>query len=254
MSAGWQVELCGRLGRLELDVRFEAGDGPTIVIGPNGAGKTTVLRAIAGAEVGLCGRVTLGGRMLMDSAERVGLPPEARRIGYVPQGLGLFPHLTALDNVAFGCGRGPEARPRARAALERLDALALAERRPHQLSGGERQRVALARALAAEPRGLLLDEPLSALDVGQRRRTREFLAEHLREAGRPALVVTHDLRDVLALDGEIVVIEAGRVLQQGRLEALAHAPASEFVAELLDPGLVAVEPRESTVDASRSRP
>jgi molybdate transport system ATP-binding protein len=231
----WEVELRGRLGELAVDVRFEAGDGPTILVGPNGAGKTTVLRAIAGAATGLHGRVRLCGRTLLDTAARVDLPPEMRRVGYVPQGLGLFPHLTAEGNVAFGCGRGPAARLRARAVLEQLGALELAERRPHALSGGERQRVALARALAIEPAGLLLDEPLSALDVGQRRRTRTLLAEHLRRAGLPALVVTHDLRDILALDGEVVVIEAGRVVQVGRATTLARAPATEFVADLLDP-------------------
>lgn len=150
-------------------------------------------------------------------------------------GLGLFPHLTVEANVAFGCGRGPLARQRARAALERLGALELADRRPAALSGGERQRVALARALAVEPAGLLLDEPLSALDVGQRRRTRAVLVEHLRELARPALVVTHDVRDIVALGGEVVVIEAGRVIQQGPAEALGRAPATEFVAELLGP-------------------
>jgi ABC-type sulfate/molybdate transport systems ATPase subunit len=231
----WQIELRGRIGGLAMDVRFEAGDEPTIVVGPNGAGKTTLLRAIAGADLGLRGHVRLHGRTLLDTSEGVSLPPEARRIGYVPQGLGLFPHLTALDNVAFGCGRGPAARQRAHAVLERMEALHLAGRRPHELSGGERQRIALARALAIEPAGLLLDEPLSALDVGQRRRTRAFLAEHLRQAGRPALVVTHDLRDALAIAGEIVVLEAGRVTGRGRIDALAAAPPTDFVAELLEP-------------------
>jgi ABC-type sulfate/molybdate transport systems ATPase subunit len=234
-TPAWQVELRGRLGGLAVDMRFEAGDGPTIVVGPNGAGKTTLLRAIAGADLGLRGRVQLHGRTLLDTTAGVSLPPEVRRVGYVPQGLGLFPHLTALDNVAFGCGRGPAARQQAHAVLERMDALHLAHRRPHELSGGERQRIALARALAIEPLGLLLDEPLSALDVGQRRRTRAFLAEHLQQAGRPALVVTHDLRDVLAIAAEIVVLEAGRVAQQGHAEELARAPATEFVAELLEP-------------------
>ena len=235
MSAGWRVELRGRLGALEVDVSFEAGGGPTVIIGPNGAGKTTVLRTIAGARTGLDGRVMLGGRTLMDTAAGIWRPPEERRIGYVPQGLGLFPHLSALDNVAFGCGRGAGTRERARAVLRRLDIEALADRLPHAMSGGERQRVALARALAIEPEGLLLDEPLSALDVGKRRRTRVLLVEHLRAAGRPALVVTHDLRDLLALGGEIVVLDEGRVAQQGSVEALARDPATELVAELLEP-------------------
>ncbi|MCB9712905.1 MAG: ABC transporter ATP-binding protein [Myxococcales bacterium] len=238
-DAGWQVELRGRLGDLRVDVAFEADGGPTLLVGPNGAGKTTVLRALAGAEAGLEGCLRLGGRVLLDSVRDLRLSPDARRIGYVPQGLGLFPHLSALDNVAFGCGRGPSARARALEALRRVDAEALAAHRPHQLSGGQRQRVALARALAPEPAGLLLDEPLSALDVGQRRRTREFLREHLRRIARPALVVSHDLRDILGLGARVVVIEAGRVTQQGTAQQLARSPASEFVAELFDPRLVA---------------
>jgi ABC-type sulfate/molybdate transport systems ATPase subunit len=241
-TPAWQVELHGRIGGLAMDVRFEAGGGPTILVGPNGAGKTTVLRTIAGADTGLRGCVRLHGRTLLDTAASMCLPPESRRIGYVPQGLGLFPHLTALDNVAFGCGRGPTARQRAHAVLERLGALHLAERRPHALSGGERQRIALARALAIEPAGLLLDEPLSALDVGQRRRTRELLASHLCEAGLPAIVVTHDVRDVLALGGQLVMLEAGRVAQVGRAAELAAAPGTEFVADLLEPLMPGVAP------------
>lgn len=237
-SPGWQVELRGQLGALELDVAFETGDGPTLLVGPNGAGKTTVLRAIAGAPLGLRGRIRLGDRTLLDTDTGLALPPEQRRIGYVPQGLGLFPHLSALDNVAFGCGFGPQARKRARAMLEEVEAGALADRRVHELSGGQRQRVALARALAPEPGGLLLDEPLSALDVGQRRRTRAFLQEHLRHPGRPAVVVTHDLRDILGLGGEIVVLDHGRVTQRGTAAELARAPTSEWVAELFEPRLV----------------
>lgn len=239
MTGGWQVELRGRLGALELDVRFSTGDGPTLLVGPNGAGKTTVLRAIAGAALPLTGTIRLGERTLLDTSSGVRLSPERRGIGYVPQGLGLFPHLTALDNVAFGCGRGPTARTRARAMLEQVEALALTDRRIHELSGGQRQRVALARALAPEPRGLLLDEPLSALDVGQRRRTRDFLHGHLRKPGRPALVVTHDLRDILGLGGEVIVLDHGRVVQQGRAEDLAREPADDLVAELLDERLIA---------------
>lgn len=237
-EAGWEVQLQGRLGDFELDLSFRTGAGATILVGENGAGKTTVLRAIAGAQAGLRGRVTLGGRVLLDSATAVQLTPEARRVGYVPQGLGLFPHLSALDNVAFGCGGGASGRQQARAALQQVEALTLADRRPHELSGGQRQRIALARALAPDPRGLLLDEPLSALDVGQRRRTRAFLAQHLRRAARPSLVVTHDLRDIVALGDHVVVLHQGRVLQQGPAEQLARAPASDFVAELLDPRLM----------------
>jgi len=230
----WQVELRGRIGELEIDLSFETDAAATLVVGPNGAGKTTLLRAIAGGATGLRGVVKLGEHTLMNTDEDVHLAPEDRKIGYVPQGYGLFPHLSALDNVAFGCPRGPAGREQARAMLERLDVVHLAERRPRALSGGESQRIALARALVLEPAGLLLDEPLAALDVGKRRAVRSFLAKRLHEASCPALVVTHDLRDVVALGGDVLVLEAGRVIQRGPAEALAKAPASDFVAELFE--------------------
>jgi ABC-type sulfate/molybdate transport systems ATPase subunit len=226
VSKGWTIDVRGRVGALQLEVAFESGLAPTAIIGPNGAGKTTLLRAIAGADVGLQGNVALSGRTLFDSSTGVALPAEQRRVGYVPQGHGLFPHLHALDNVAFGCDRA-----RARATLERLEAAHLALRRPRTLSGGERQRIALARALAPDPDGLLLDEPLAALDVGKRRRMRTFLAERLGEADRPTLVVTHDARDVLAIADHVVVLEDGRVAQAGPTGSVIAHPATEFVAE-----------------------
>ena len=216
----WSIDLRGRVGELALELTFECGAAPTAIIGPNGAGKTTLLRAIAGAPVDITGTIALSGRALTQ------LPPESRRIGYVPQGHGLFPHLSVVDNVAFGCDR-----ERALATLDRLDAKHLADRRPRTLSGGERQRIALARALAHDPAGLLLDEPLASLDIGKRRQVRTFLAESLREAARPTLVVTHDARDVIAIASHVVVIEHGRVTQTGTPKDVAAAPASEFVAE-----------------------
>jgi ABC-type sulfate/molybdate transport systems ATPase subunit len=229
MSEGWVIDVRGRMGTLELEIAFESGVAPTAIIGPNGAGKTTLLRTIAGARLGLQGKITLSGRTLLDSAAGVTLPPEQRRVGYVPQGHGLFPHLHVLDNVAFGCDR-----TRARATLERLEAAHLATRRPQTLSGGERQRIALARALAPDPEGLLLDEPLAALDVGKRRQLRTFLADHLCDGERPTLVVTHDARDVVAIATHVVVLERGRVTQAGPVERVAADPATDFVAEFFD--------------------
>ncbi|MEE9385304.1 MAG: ABC transporter ATP-binding protein [Nannocystaceae bacterium] len=231
----WSVQLRGHLGNLHLDIRFVSAAGPTLIIGPNGSGKTTVLRAIAGAAAGLEGRIVLRGRTLMDSSASATLPPEDRGIGYVPQGFALFPHLRTLENVAFGCGRGRAARLRAERSLDQLEARHLSDRRPYQLSGGERQRVALARALAIDPAGLLLDEPLSALDVSHRRSVRALLARHLADAALACIVVTHDLRDVMALSGQVVVLEAGRVLQCGSMREIANAPASEFAAEFFGP-------------------
>ncbi|MEL6349864.1 MAG: ATP-binding cassette domain-containing protein [Myxococcota bacterium] len=227
----WQVQLRMRRGDLFLNVELDGDMQSTAIIGPNGAGKSTVLRTIAGAIRPDFGRIRVGERLLLDTASGVFAPPEVRQIGYVPQGHGLFPHLSVVDNVAFG-------RPGDRAAaLETLSGLGcahLAERMPAGLSGGERQRVALARALMVAPQLLLLDEPLAALDATARRRTRRFLAAHLRRQSVPAIVVTHDVRDVVALDAVVIAIEGGRVVQRGPAALLRQAPATPFVAEFFD--------------------
>ncbi len=229
------VHLGGQVGELALDVTLELGESPLVIIGPNGAGKTTLLRALAGARLPLAGHVRLGERTLFDSERGVDVTPEERRVGYVPQGFGLFPHLTVLDNVAFACRRGREssaaAREHAASVLARFDALPWAARLPSELSGGQAQRVALARALAGNPELLLLDEPLSALDARARRELREHLAGYLRTQGPPAVLVSHDARDVWALGGSVVVLEEGRVAQRGSAAELQRAPATEFVAE-----------------------
>jgi ABC-type sulfate/molybdate transport systems ATPase subunit len=227
--------LRGKIGELELDVTLELERSPLVLIGPNGAGKTSLLRALAGARLPLEGHVRLGERTLFDSARGIDLAPEDRQIGYVPQGFGLFPHLTVLDNVAFACRRSAanatQARENAARVLARFDALAWAQRRPSELSGGQAQRVALARALAGKPELLLLDEPLSALDARARRELREHLSSYLRTQGPPAVLVSHDARDVWALGGTVVVLDAGRVVQSGSAAELQRAPGSEFVAE-----------------------
>ena len=242
----WSVQLRARVGALELRVALEGNMGPTVVVGPNGAGKTTLLRMIVGAYRPVSGRITIGKDTVFDSTEGVNIPPEERRVGYVPQGFGLFPHLRVIDNVAFGLSVGPGRKPpqvrneMAHALLAELDCAHLAERLPKRLSGGEQQRVALARALIVEPELLLLDEPLATLDPSSRRRLRRFLVEHLAARGRPALVVTHDIRDVEALGANVVVIEGGKVTQQGSVRELRTHPATEFVAEFFD-----VEPAET---------
>ncbi|MCB9525949.1 MAG: ATP-binding cassette domain-containing protein [Myxococcales bacterium] len=230
--SGWHIRLQGQLGALAVDVDLRTPSPRVVLVGPNGAGKSTVLRAVAGAPLPLRGRVEVARRVLQDDGAAVRLPPEARRVGYLPQGYGLFAHLSAQANVAFGL-TGPQAAERALAALARVGAAHLAPRRPPTLSGGEQQRVALARALAIEPVALLLDEPLAALDVGARRTLRASLAADLDGAGRPALLVTHDPRDVRAFGGVVAVVEGGRITQLGPWEALRTQPASPFVAELL---------------------
>jgi molybdate transport system ATP-binding protein len=215
-----------RIPRREFDVDVSlAVDGTLALVGPSGAGKTTVLRGIAGLARPASGRVEVGDEVWLDSASGIDLPPERRRVGFVFQDFALFPHLTVHGNVAFGAGRSP-----VDGLLERLGIRHLADVRPGDLSGGERQRVALARALAREPRALLLDEPLSALDAHTRARVRGELAELLGRLELPALVVTHDFEDAAALADEVGVIANGAVLQVGSPAELVAAPADAFVA------------------------
>ena len=226
----WTAQISARVGSLDLSVSLEGDAEPLLLIGPNGAGKTSLLRILAGAGSVQTGRIVVAGRILLDTNTGICLPPQDRRVGYVPQGYGLFPHLSAVDNVAFGlAGRD---RAIADAMLSEVGCADLASQRPAHLSGGEKQRVALARALVTQPQLLLLDEPLAALDVGSRRHMRRFLASHL--TGRPAVVVTHDARDVRALGGRVVVLEAGRVVQSGSVAEVEEAPIDEFVREFFN--------------------
>lgn len=231
------------MGSLALDVEFVVapdgadGGGPLVVVGPNGAGKSSLLLALLGALPIERGRVEVGGHVLVDTARGVRVPIEERRLGYVPQDYGLFPHLTVGENVAFVARRGPaRERPESEREATRLVAelgLAhLAGRRPLTLSGGEKQRVALARALAARPRALLLDEPLAALDVRSRGEVRAFLCETLRALGLPSIVVTHEPADARALGGQVLVLEGGKVTQRGAWSDLVRAPATAFVEAL----------------------
>ena len=215
-----------------LEVTLSLPGGPTVLVGPNGAGKSTLLRAILGAIPVRRGRILLDGHTLLDTARGISLPAEERRVGWVPQEYALFPHLTVLENVTFG-SPGPAGRTRAGTVLDQLGLGPLAGRRPAALSGGERQKVALARALAAEPRALLLDEPLAALDADTRETTRALLAETLRQVAIPSLVVTHDMRDVVALGAPVVLLESGRVRSLGGVAELRQSPPSDFARSLV---------------------
>lgn len=225
-------------GEFRLDVDFAAAAGEVIaVVGPNGAGKSTLLRAVAGLARVDSGTVSLDTEVLDDPAREVFVPAEQRRIGVVFQDHRLFPHLRVLDNVAFGLrARGVPRSPARTTAAEWLDRLqlgALARRHPRQLSGGQAQRVALARALACEPRALLLDEPLAALDVQTRAEVQGELREHLGAFAGPTLFVTHDPIEALLLATRIVVIENGRVAQYGTPAEITSRPVTPYVARLV---------------------
>lgn len=232
------VSLEGRVGALELRAAFDTAGTPVVVTGPNGAGKTSLLAMILGVREPSRGHVRLGKNALFDAKAGINVPVENRRIGYLPQSYGLFPHLSAQRNVEFGLAcltpRRPRAerRDRARSLLSDLGIAALADAMPHTLSAGERQRVALARAIAAEPRALLLDEPFAALDVGTRQKVRVFLRDYLERLALPTVVVTHDAKDARIFGGRIVVLENGAVSQSGEWRELAEHPVSPFVREL----------------------
>jgi molybdate transport system ATP-binding protein len=227
-----------RLGEFALDVELSVEDRTVAVLaGENGSGKTTLLRLLAGLADPDEGRIVLDGEVLFDSGAGIAVPAPARPVGFVSQDYALFPHLTVHENVAFGLraqglGRVAE-RPRVAAALVRLGILELAERRPHQLSGGQQQRVALARALVLEPRLLLLDEPLSALDLQTRGTVRRELRRLLAELPCVTVYVTHSPTEALALGERIAVLEAGRISQQGSRDDLLRHPRSHYVAQFL---------------------
>src|SRR5512135_933963 len=225
-------------GTFVLDVEVCADQGEVLaVLGPNGAGKTTLLRVLAGLLPLSAGQVRLDGDVLDDPAAGVFVPPETRPVGVVFQDYLLFRHLSARDNVAFGLrcrGRHrAEARRAADGWLARLGIAELADRRPAALSGGQAQRVALARALAPGPRLLLLDEPLAALDPGTRSQVRAELRRHLVAYGGPSLVVTHDPVDAMVLADRLLVVEDGRLAQQGPAAEVARRPRTGYVARLV---------------------
>ena len=225
------VDVRGTVGPLPIVADFRVSEVPLLIVGPNGAGKTSLLMMILGAARPRSGHIALGGATLFDDRQRIDVPVERRRMGFLPQRYALFPHLDVLRNVAYGIAAPSRAErlERAMEVLRELDVIELAPRRLAELSGGEAQRIALARSLAHRPQALILDEPLAALDVSVRHDMRHFLAAHLRKLKLPTVVVTHDLADAEALDGDVVVMERGLVVQRGRLADLSDRPRTEFV-------------------------
>ena len=231
------------LGPLSLEMEFTIDEDEVVaLLGPNGAGKTTLLRAVAGLVPFRSGHVVLDGKVLEDTATGQYVPTERRPIGFVFQDYLLFPHLSVLDNVAFGLrSRGTPRRAAADQAVQWLDRVGLkdyARAKPSELSGGQRQRVALARALAPDPRLLLLDEPLSALDVTTRAEVRRDLKHHLGSFQGIRLLVTHDPLEAVALADRLIVMEGGRLMQTGTSAEVTERPRSQYVADLVGVNLV----------------
>jgi len=216
------------LAPFELRVAVRLGDGVTAIMGPSGSGKTSLLEAVAGLRPRARGRIALDGIVLLDTQSGVRLRPERRRVGYVPQGAGLFPHLTVMGNVRFAA-RG--AGSRVRAAIESLELAPLLDRYPATLSGGEQQRVALARSLASDPRLLLLDEPLAALDVALRERIVPYLLRVHDEWKVPVLYVTHNVGEALDLAEAVLLLRTGTVEAHGPALDLLSRPAMARAAE-----------------------
>ena len=246
MSAGQGLRVQGGVerGEFRLEVEFGVAPGEVLgVLGPNGAGKTTLLRALAGLISLTDGHIVLDELTLDDAAQGTFLAPEDRPIGLVFQNYRLFPHLSVRDNVAFAARARGDGRTVAAAAadqwLARLGLTEFAQRKPRQLSGGQAQRVALARALASEPGLLLLDEPLAALDARTRLEVRAELRRHLTDFPGPTLLVTHDPLEAMVMTDRLLVIEGGRIVQEGSPAAVARRPATQYIARLVGLNLYA---------------
>ena len=237
MSEQLRATLRAQVGLLSVDVTLSTETGSLVIVGPNGAGKSTLLSLLLGVRPMTAGKITIGETVLFDSDAGINAPVEHRHLGLVPQHYALFPHLNVEQQLRFALEssstplQATEMQQRIDTLLGDLSLRDLAKRHVDTLSGGERQRVALARALSVRPRALLLDEPLSALDVHSRREVRSYLARTLETLALPTVVVSHDPQDARVLGRRIVVLEAGHITQCGTWDELAATPATDFVRE-----------------------
>ena len=238
MSDGLSLKIT-QAGPIPLAAELTCAPGEMLaIVGPSGAGKTTLLRAIAGLYRPAVGQISCGGETWLDTPSGIDLPPHRRRVGLVFQSYALFPHMSALANVAAAMGHRPkgEREAQARALLARVHLAGLEHCRPAALSGGQQQRVAVARALAREPAVLLLDEPFSAVDRRTRRQMHADLASLRQTLAIPILLVTHDLDEAGALADRLCVLDRGETLQTGPPAEVKSAPASPRVRDALDLG------------------
>ena len=233
------VHIRRKLAGFHLDVAFEVFGGLTVLFGPSGSGKSLTLQALAGLFPLDDAHITLGETVWQDSEMRVFVPPQLRRVGYVPQNYALFPHLTVAQNIAFGLQKGRKQGEKIK-QTKRIDELVslmqldgLEQRRPSQLSGGQQQRVALARAMAVNPCLLLLDEPFSALDAAVRETLREELRAFYERVKIPTILVTHDIQEVQQLADTVVILQEGNVLQVGTQHEVFRSPRTPNVASLV---------------------
>jgi molybdate transport system ATP-binding protein len=228
------VAIKRRLAGFTLDISFDVPEGLTVLFGPSGSGKSMTLQVLAGLIPADFASITLGETIWHESARGIFVPPQLRHIGYVPQNYALFPHLTVVQNIAFGMRKRGKVAEQHIAELISITGLdGLERRRPAQLSGGQQQRVALARALAIDPQFVLLDEPFSSLDAAVREALREELRSFYERIRVPMLLVTHDLQEAQLLADTLVILHRGIVLQAGPLQKVIRAPLTSDVAKMV---------------------
>lgn len=234
---GLQVRLQKEVRGFALDVEWRIGNELAVLFGFSGAGKSMTLQLIAGLLKPDTGRVSLAEIVYFDSSNGINLPPQERPCGYLFQDLALFPHMTVWENILYGAANLPknDKLDRARELIDAFRLTGLEDRRPSEISGGQKQRVAFARALIRQPKALLLDEPFSALDRPLRREMRCFLREVRDKFSIPALLVTHDLEEAVAISDKIIVYEHGKIAQIDSPGRVKGCPANIYVSQLIAP-------------------
>ncbi|OUU19961.1 MAG: hypothetical protein CBC13_11775 [Planctomycetia bacterium TMED53] len=234
----WHIRFRLTRALFSLDIDLSGGERPLALIGANGSGKTTILKSVLGLEKVQDCTIRIGDRVLHDSESGIEVAVEDRNLAYLPQGLGLFPHMSVKENIGF-MNRSVEAtstdvhEDEIFQIMKQVGVSQHADKLPSQLSAGERQKVALARLLLQKPGMVLLDEPTSALDILARREVRNILASHLADFAIPTVLVTHDFRDVKQLSADLAYLHCGKIVQQGSLQEFENATEDVFLSEFL---------------------